>query len=139
MKTTKRLDNAISKLYNAFHNGKLNAWDCSKCAVGNICDNQSNWQYVIIDHKNYQLENYKGLTKSTIDKTGYTYKELGMIEHLFIKAHSSLHNTKQHEFEGLCKVVEYLCELDNIPNVMDYTSLFDYGEKGAVNELEHII
>lgn len=39
MKTTKRFDNAVTKLYNAFHNGELNAMDCTMCAVGNMCDN----------------------------------------------------------------------------------------------------
>lgn len=129
MKTTKRFDNAVTKLYNAFHNGTLNAFDCSKCAVGNICDNQLEWQNVILNVNNYAIENYKGLTKSIIDKTGYTYRELGRIEELFVQEHmNSIVNTKQDEFKGLCKVVEYLCELDNIPNVMDYTSLFEFDE-----------
>ena len=34
-----RLENAITKLYNAFHNGELNSLDCRHCAVGNLCDN----------------------------------------------------------------------------------------------------
>ena len=37
---------------------------------------------------------------------------------------------KQHEenYNGLCAIVEYLCELDNYPNVMDIQSLFLYDE-----------
>ena len=38
MKTTKRLEAALIKLYNAYHNNKLNPEDCTACAVGNILD-----------------------------------------------------------------------------------------------------
>ena len=139
MKTTKRFDNAVTKLYNAFHNGELNAFDCSKCAVGNICDNESNWQYVIINFKEYDLKYYKGKVKSTIDKTGYTCMELGMIEDVFLEEHRYFIGRKNQQFKGLEAVVKYLCELDGIDNVMDYTKVFDYNEKGAVNELKEVI
>lgn len=36
-----------------------------------------------------------------------------------------LTKNKELVFIALCAVVEYLCELDKIPNVMDYTKLFE--------------
>lgn len=39
MKTSKRLEQALTKLYNAYHNKQLNPEDCAACAVGNILDN----------------------------------------------------------------------------------------------------
>lgn len=133
MKTTPRFDAAVSKLYNAFHNGTLNAMDCKACAVGNICDNTSDWAY----------NNFK-------TNTGYSANELEEIESLFMSG--SKPNGKcwfdfdkkylgkgyygwdakfvksENEdlvFFAMCKVIEYLCELDNIPNIMDYTRLFE--------------
>ena len=46
MKTTKRFDLAIQKLYQAFHNNTLNPDDCKLCAVGNILDNNDNWKHL---------------------------------------------------------------------------------------------
>ena len=43
MKTTKRFEEAITKLYKAFHEGTLDAMDCEHCAVGNMCDNSKKW------------------------------------------------------------------------------------------------
>ena len=43
MKTTKRFEKAVTRLYDAFHNGELYAYDCSKCAVGNMCNGNSAW------------------------------------------------------------------------------------------------
>ena len=43
MKTTKRFEDAVTKLYTAFHEGKLDAFDCSACAVGNMLDNEGSW------------------------------------------------------------------------------------------------
>lgn len=134
MKTTERFDKAVTKLYNAFHNNSLNAMDCAMCAVGNMCDNNPDWAFT-----------YK-------TNTGYSAKEIKNIEQLFMHGYNI--NTEKHiqleksfSFSGtgfgwdakdvkcttnkhlvfiaLCAVVEYLCELDNIPNVMDYTKLFE--------------
>ncbi|MES2240454.1 MAG: Na(+)-translocating NADH-quinone reductase subunit F [Bacteroidota bacterium] len=133
MKTTKRFDEAVSKLYTAFHEGTLNAMDCKACAVGNMCDNTREWAY----------NNFK-------TNTGYSALELKNIEGIFmngakpnytgyfdfddafvgIGAHgwsAEFVNSKNKDlvFFALCKVIEYLCELDNIPNVMDYAKLFE--------------
>ena len=50
----------------------------------------------------------------------------------------SSEHSKHHQFKGLEAVVKYLCELDGIPNVMDYTSLFESVNDKPVNELQWI-
>jgi hypothetical protein len=138
MKTTKRFDRTISKLYPAFHNGTLDAMDCKKCAVGNMCNGDSSWKH-----------------NGFITDTGYSPIELMWVEMIFmfgripenchpdkiISGHekwrpddwdaSEITNNKDIQFKALCAVIEYLCELDNIPNVMDYTCLFETKEDGT--------
>lgn len=121
--TTPRFNNAVTKLYNAFHNGTLDAFDCTACAVGNICNNQAEWS----DLKGFICENpYAEQNKGhyIIKQTGYSVNELIKVEIIFVE-HVSLSNSEEDQFKGLCSVVEYLCELDGIPNVMDYTCLFE--------------
>lgn len=119
-----RFTNAVVKLYNAFHKNQLIAMDCDKCAVGNLCDNDGEWKQA------------GGIIPEAYSKhTGYSSVELGNIEYLFMYGTKrSKHaypvwfasdNRKETQFKGLCAVVEYLCELDNIPNIMDYTKLFE--------------
>lgn len=144
MKTTKRFERAVSKLYNAFHNGTLDAYDCKYCAVGNLCDNSDEWESVCC----YMLDlsEYKGVKKEIIDETGYSPKELRIIEEVFItlgKNKSAINDLtmssdfeeREDQFKGLCAVIEYLCELDNIPNIMDYTSLFETENNKPIKEL----
>lgn len=129
MKTTKRFDNAVTKLYTAFHNGTLNALKCEACAVGNLCDNDGGW-FNIGEEFNHRKIPFRYTLK-----TGYSVEELNTIESLFMFGTKNIHtdvskfyssdNKKETQFKGLCAVVEYLCELDNIPNVMDYTKLFE--------------
>lgn len=132
MKLPIRLENAITKLYTAFHSNELNAMSCEHCAVGNICDNSSSWDDLPIfqstlkwgndmQPSNYELE----LAEKTIEKTGYSEEELQRVEILFLTATEFTKGNKEQQFKGLCAVVEYLCELDNIPNVMNYTKLFE--------------
>ena len=45
---------------------------------------------------------------------------------------------KQTQFKGLEAVINYLCELDNIPNIMEYTSLFEYQDNKPLKELQFI-
>jgi hypothetical protein len=124
MKTTKRFDEAVSKLYNAFHDGTLNAMDCEACAVGNICNNNGHWDDLPVfqstvkwgnDMEPSQLQLKKA--KRVIKESGYSEKELIEIEIIFLKSCEFSKGTKEQQFNGLCAVVEYLCELDNIPNV----------------------
>lgn len=123
MKTTKRFENAVTKLYTAFHDGTLNAMDCKACAVGNMCNKTDGWEI-----------NYNS---SEAIKTGYNPIELINIENIFMhgrkpnsKGYFYFENGKYNShdiyfgwratfvnnqnkdlvFYALTKVVEYLCE-----------------------------
>ncbi len=74
----------------------------------------------------------------TIKRTGYSVYELAMVEAIFISEHHYATPVKECQFNGLCAVVEYLCELDNIPNVMDIQSLFEYENDYAKKELSEV-
>ena len=128
MKTTERFDNAVSKLYKAYHNNRLNAFDCKACAVGNILNNDMSWDNGYIGARQFN--------ESHLQLSGYSQIELNTVELKFMRGtnttfqdakfrHKLNEPNKETQFKGLCAVVEYLCELDNIPNVMDYTKLFE--------------
>jgi hypothetical protein len=139
MKTSKRFNIAVKKLYNAFHNNTLHPEDCKQCAVGNILNNQDFWKHISDDHGSPNL-NYVGLINQKFGKrfNGYTPLELLQIEIAFLKGcgyQLPLHHQNRKPknptdkdvlFNGLCSVVEFLCKLDNIPNIMDCTALFNY-------------
>lgn len=151
MKTTKRFERAVTKLYTAFHNDELDAMDCHYCAVGNMCDNNGDWMF-----KGRGSIGFRVIPKQFELITSYTSDELSDIEVIFLygsKYSAKFFNdksifsiddndlfTKQErkelQYKGLCAVVEYLCELDNIPNLMDYTSLFETEDNKPVNELQ---
>lgn len=132
MKTTERFDNAVSKLYTAYWDGTLNAFDCAMCAVGSILETEQEWlMHTADDFKEGiepELQKGCGLWNPPICKD-YSTDELIQIEYVFLLEFSKDRETdgtnKNSQFKGLCAVVEYLCELDNIPNVMDYTKLFE--------------
>lgn len=133
MKLPIRLENAITKLYTAFHDNRLDALDCEMCAVGNICGG-GNWDtnplfarmtiFKTYIRQNMSDEEIQEGIKE-IKSTGYSAEELAKVELIFLDACGRMKGTKEQQFKGLCAVVEYLCELDNIPNVMDYTKLFE--------------
>lgn len=138
MKTTHRLESAIKKLYTAFHNNTLNPECCRQCAVGNILDNTESWKHLSDSHGSLVL-NYVGRVHQTLERqfNGYSPLELLQIEHTFLKAcgfEVPLHykNNKPKNptdkdvlFDGLSAVIDFLCKLDGIDNVMDYTKLFE--------------
>lgn len=143
MRTTIRFENAVTKLYKAFHEGRLKYGSCTKCAVGSIVGNDL-WSNVfcainlglnpeIKDQIKYQK--YIGETKNSIDRTGYSVEELAMVEYQFLLGLGNGEETKETQFEGLCAVIEYLCGLDGIPNIMDYTALFETENDKPVKEL----
>lgn len=139
MKTTPRFDTAITKLYKAFHNDTLNPDDCKKCAVGNLLDHTDSWQYLTDKHGSTRL-NYIGIVHQNLGRRfqGYTPLELLLIEASFLKGcgYTGLdrgplrrpENSRDKEtlFNGLCEVVNILCQLDDIPNLMDCTKLFNF-------------
>lgn len=139
MTTSQRFESAIKKLYTAFHNNTLHPEDCKHCAVGNILNNQDFWKHLSDEHGSLKL-NYVGLVNQKIGKrfNGYTPMELLKIEHAFLKGCSytlPLHHSNPKPdnptdsdilFNGLSGVIEVLCKLDQIPNIMDCSKLFDY-------------
>lgn len=138
METTKRLDNALRKLYNAFHKGSLHPECCKQCAVGNILDNTDTWKHLTDLHGSVVL-NYVGMVNQNFGRrfNGYTPLELLQIEAEFLKGcgytlpldrncKKPINTTdKETLFQGLSKAVEFLCKLDGIENVMDYSKSFE--------------
>lgn len=163
MNITKRFDEAVNKLYTAYHNNTLNAMDCQHCAVGNLCNNDVSWAGgrtapgrvggSVIYWDRYKPQNF-------INPTQYTFEELIDIERAFLFGNSkkgelikfrniisnndvtSHQNTKQKQkelqFQGLCAVIEYLANLDNIPNPFNFDNLFNNDITIAEKELELI-
>lgn len=143
MKTTKRLESALIKLYNAYHNNRLNPEDCTACAVGNILDNHESWKHLSDQHGTLKLS-YLGSVHQNLGRkfNGYTPQELLRIEKIFLEScgfttplchyNQKPINPASNEvlFKGLCAVVSLLCQLDDIDNVMDYSKIFEQ-EKGA--------
>lgn len=149
MKTSNRLDSAIKKLYNAFHNNQLHPECCQQCAVGNILDNKDSWKHLSDEHGSLKL-NYVGIVNQNFGKrfNGYTPAELLQIEATFLKGcgyslplnHRGIkpHNPQDKDvlFNGLCETVAFLCQLDNVSNVMDYSRLFEFENDRPKFQLE---
>ena len=85
MKTTPRLEAALTKLYNAYHTNKLNPEDCTACAVGNILDKKDSWKHFALEHGSMQLS-YVGRVHQNLGRkfNGYTPEELIKIEKIFL-------------------------------------------------------
>lgn len=138
MNTPQRLENAIQKLYIAFHTNELHPECCKSCAVGNILDRTDSWKHLSDVHGSTDL-NYVGKVHQSFGRrfNGYTPIELLQIEAIFLKAcgydlplnrtnkKPSNPEDKDVLFNGLCEVVNFLCQLDQVPNVMDYAKLFE--------------
>lgn len=134
-----RLESAIKKLYTAYYNNELFPECCKQCAVGNILDKTDSWKHLSDSHGTLQL-NYIGRVHQNLGRTfnGYSPLELLQIEAVFLKAcgfklplnhvNRKPKNPTDREvlFDGLLAVIGYLCKLDGIKNVMDYTKLFEH-------------
>ncbi len=139
MNISKRFEDAITKLYEAFHNNTINPECCKQCAVGNILDNSDSWKHLSDDHGSLEL-NYVGKVHQVFGRKfgGYTPLELLKIEAVFLEAcgyelpfhHKNKRpdNPRDKEllFNGLSAVIAYLCQLEGISNIMNYSKLFDY-------------
>jgi len=147
MKISERLENAVNKLYVAFHNNLLNPECCKHCAVGNICGNTDSWKHLTDTHGSVVL-NYVGRVHEGLGRNfyGYSPMELLQIEATFLRGcgytlplnqytkKPSNPTSKETLFKGLCAVVEYLCRLDGVNNVMDYSKLFEYENKAEYKD-----
>ncbi len=152
MNTPKRLEHALIKLYTAFHNNTLNPECCKACAVGNILNNQDFWKHLSNEHGSLQL-NYVGRVHQTLGRqfNGYSPQELLLIEQTFLNAcgyTTPLHykndkpknpTNKGTLFKGLVAVTSLLCKFDNVPNVMDYSKLFEYHKEKPKYNLNSIL
>ncbi len=152
MNTPIRLESALVKLYNAFHNNTLDPEDCTACAVGNILDNHDSWKHLSNEHGSLQL-NYIGTVHQRLGRkfNGYSPQELLQVEKVFLEScgfktplchyNPKPQNPRDKEllFNGLCAVIELLCSLDSIPNVMEYSKLFEYEDNQPVYQLETVI
>jgi hypothetical protein len=139
MTTSFRLEQALKKLYVAFHNNTLHPECCRQCAVGNILDNREDWKYLTDHHGSMEL-NYIGKVHEVLGRkfNGYSPSELLKIEAVFLKACGYrlplIHSNKNPKnitdkdvlFNGLNEVIKFLCKLDGVKNIMDYTQLFDF-------------
>ncbi|MGC1204833.1 MAG: Na(+)-translocating NADH-quinone reductase subunit F [Flavobacteriaceae bacterium] len=148
MKTSRRLDSAIKKLYNAFHNNELQPECCKQCAVGNILDKTDSWKHLSDSHGAIEL-NYIGKVHQTLGRkfNGYSPLELLKIEATFLEAcgyklplyykNEKPQNTTNKDllFNGLSEVIKLLCEFDNVSNIMDYTKLFEFDDNTPKYEL----
>ncbi|MCH3884073.1 Na(+)-translocating NADH-quinone reductase subunit F [Tenacibaculum aquimarinum] len=151
MKTPKRLEQALIKLYNSFHNDELNPECCTACAVGNILDNFDSWKHLSNSHGSLELS-YVGRVHENLGRkfNGYSPLELLQTEKIFLEAcgfktplchynpKPKNPTNKETLFNGLCAVVAHLCALDNIPNVMDYSKIFEYEESNPVYKFDVI-
>jgi hypothetical protein len=152
METTVRLEQAIKKLYVAFHNNTLHPECCKQCAVGNILDNKDSWKHLTDIHGSEVL-NYVGIVNQNLGRkfNGYSPYELLQIEAVFLKGcgySGPIDRTcnkpnnptdKDVLFNGLCAVVTLLCKLDNISNVMDYSKLFEFKSKRSRYKISEIL
>jgi len=139
MQTNKRLENALLKLYTAFHGDTLNPTCCKQCAVGNMVDQTDAWKNFSDRHGSTQL-NYVGLVHERIGRriNGYLPSELLKIEKTFLEAcgfetpllKSSRRpknpTNKDLLYNGLSKTIKFLYTLDGKNSPMDFNILLDY-------------
>lgn len=152
MKTPKRLEQALIKLYNAYHQNRLNPEDCTACAVGNMLDNFDSWKYLTLQHGSLNLS-YVGKVHQNLGRkfNGYCPQEILQVEKVFLEACGFktplCHYNKKPQnptdkdvlFNGLCAVVDLLCSLDHVQNPMNYYKLFEHDKNDPVYKLESIL
>lgn len=158
-KTTNRFDDAVTKLYTAYHNNTLDAMDCKHCAVGNLCNNSDAWIGCMLGFG--RVGSINRINPSFKNITNYSNQELATIELVFL--YGIKDNTKEHvfknvisndevkaglfskteqkelQFKGLCAVIEYLAELDGIENPFNFDKLFNDDKEVSKLELELIL
>lgn len=137
MNISKRLEQALVKLYTAYHANTLYPECCKQCPVGNIADHKDAWKN-FSDARGSDSLNYVGIVHERIGRriNGYLPSELLQIEKTFLKAcgfetpltKNSKRPTNSTDrdvlFQGLSKTIAYLCQLEGNKNVMEYTSIF---------------
>lgn len=151
METSKRFTQAVEKLYNAFHENRLNPLSYTQCAVGTILDNNHYWKEFSDYNGTLQL-NYVGLVHQRLGRkfNGFTPLELLKIEQVFLKAcgysvplhqykFTNKKRNKEKLFKGLEAVIAQLCIFDNIPNVLDCNALFNHTQALTKSSEQNIL
>jgi len=137
---TQRFENAVDQLIEAFFNETLTKGKCDRCAVGNICGS-GEWAHLFMteDHNGLQSRNglnmskkFPEMYKDSLDvvyETGYSPEELAKVESVFerntaitysdyMRGHKTDDDEYTHEefiqdqFNGLCAVIDVLCEFE---------------------------
>ena len=134
MKVTKRFEESATKLYNAFNEGTLNAFDCKACAIGNMLGTGEDWAMHCV--YSGELSSFKAhkmiesLYTAPIHKD-YSEEELFNVEEVFLrewvkadKLNSAHGRDKEIQFNGLMAVLNYLAELDNIQSIEEQYDKF---------------
>jgi hypothetical protein len=127
MRTTKRFEQSATKLYNAFNEGTLNAFDCEHCGVGSLVEKGQGWTMHYREGGNIfsskgSCETYD-MFKAPYHKD-YSEEEIFNVEKVFLtewvkagKLQESDGKEKEIQFDGLMAVLNYLAELDNINSI----------------------
>lgn len=151
---SKRFENAISALVEAFFSGTLAKGSCCACAVGNIihksfgvkpiiegetyeaiatypskCPVGGEWYEIVIgDNDNL------GVGMEQINATGFSLQEIINIENAFevnttigcgLYSKFSKSEIMEDQYKGLMAVVDVLCEIEGL-DYKEYKELFAY-------------
>jgi len=131
---TQRFENAVDQLIEAFFNETLTKGKCDRCAVGNICGS-GEWAHLFMteDHNGLQSRNglnmskkFPEMYKDSLDvvyETGYSPEELAKVENVFemnttisyfdhMRKRCTHKELIQDQFNGLCAVIDVLCEFE---------------------------
>ena len=144
MKTTKRFEESATKLYSAFNEGTLNAFDCEHCGVGSLVEKGQDWtMHCVYSGELSSLKAHKtteSLYIAPIHKD-YSEEELFNVEEVFLrewvkvdKLNSAHARDKEIQFNGLMAVLNYLAELDSIQSIEE-----QYDKFKTVIERERIL
>ncbi len=119
MKNKEQFEKTVQVLVKAYFEGTLEHMDCRACAVGNIVGH-GEWmpQFVRYDPYNERVQN----------NSGYTWKELGVIERAFESVITTREdfNSDQHQYNGLMAVLDVLFEIHEVEQGHEeYRKMFD--------------
>lgn len=139
-----RFTNAVDKLVEAFFDGTLEAGDCSKCAVGNICDGNEAWksafqtrhhgQTQYFKRNNWPNAQHQEWAQNAIESTGYSVEEMARVEKTFEKAgldvkYDENANSMEDQYNRLMAVLDVLMDIEGIDEAPEVRERFNYKEK----------
>src|SRR3972149_2396144 len=139
MKTiTPRISKAVDIFLDAINNGTLAKGDCTKCAVGNLCNGRHEWRFRFCTAKDKQefnwvpffsnIEETLSIADKVISSTDFSKEELMKIEYAFetntkIDWHSYKKNypkeIRADQINGLKAVVKVMLTFDDCKENVD--------------------